>query len=140
MNDILDKVINYNLTDKITWIGSAKLGFPDRAIIAFAMGCDMISVARESMLSIGCIQTQQCHTDHCPVGVATQRKWLQRGIDITSKSERCAQYIVGFRKELLQLTYASGYQHPSQFTTKDIEMSTGVNKFTSLEEILNCKL
>ena len=131
---------NKNLTDRIAWIGSAKLGFPDRAIIAFAMGCDMISVARESMLSIGCIQTQQCHTDHCPVGVATQRKWLQRGIDITSKSERCAQYIVGFRKELLQLTYASGYQHPSEFTQKDIEVSTGVNKFTTLEEILNYKL
>jgi len=131
---------NKSLTDRITWIGSAKLGFPDRAIIAFAMGCDMISIAREAMLSIGCIQTQQCHTDHCPVGVATQRKWLQRGIDITSKSERCAQYIIGFRKELLQLTYASGYQHPGEFTTKDIEVSTGVNKFTSLEEILNYKV
>ena len=106
----------------------------------FAMGCDMISIAREAMLSIGCLQTQHCHTDHCPVGVATQRKWLQRGIDISSKSERCAQYIIGFRKELLQLTYASGYQHPHQFTRKDIEVSTGVNKFTSLEEILNYKL
>ena len=131
---------NENLTDRIAWIGSAKLGFPDRAIIAFAMGCDMISIAREAMLSIGCIQSQQCHTDHCPVGVATQRKWLQRGIDITSKSERCTQYIIGFRKELLQLTYASGYQHPSEFTQKDIEVSTGVNKFTTLEEILNYKL
>ena len=129
-----------NLTNKITWIGSAKLGFPDRAIIAFAMGCDIINIAREAMLSIGCIQAQQCHTGHCPVGVATQSKWLQRGIDITSKSERCAQYIIGFRKELLELTYASGYKHPSEFTTKDIEMSTGVNKFTELEEILNHKL
>ena len=131
---------NENLTERITWVGSAKLGFPDRAIIAFSMGCDIINIAREAMLSIGCIQSQQCHTDHCPVGVATQRKWLQRGIDISSKSERCAQYIIGFRKELLQLTYASGYQHPHQFTRKDIEVSTGVNKFTSLEEILNYKL
>jgi len=128
---------NENLTEKITWIGSAKLGFPDRAIIAFAMGCDIINIAREAMLSIGCIQAQQCHTDHCPVGVATQRKWLQRGIDITSKSGRCSQYIIGFRKELLQLTYASGYQHPCELTRHDIEVSTGVNKFTNLEEILN---
>ena len=129
-----------DLTDQVTWIGSAKLGFPDRAIIAFAMGCDIINVAREAMLSIGCIQAQQCHTDHCPVGVATQRKWLQRGIDITLKSERCAQYIIGFRKELLQLTHASGYEHPCEFTQDDIEVSTGVNKFTTLREILNYKL
>ena len=128
-----------NLTHKITWIGSAKLGFPDRAIIAFSMGCDMISVARESMLSIGCIQAQKCHTGHCPTGVATQNKWLQRGLNISSKAERCAQYIMGFRKELLELTHASGYQHPSEFTGQDIEVSTGVNKFVPLEEMLEYK-
>ena len=99
----------------------------------------MISVARESMLSIGCIQAQKCHTGHCPTGVATQNKWLQRGLNISSKAERCAQYIMGFRKELLQLTHASGYQHPSEFTGQDIEVSTGVNKFVPLEEILEYK-
>jgi len=127
------------LTQKITWIGSAKLGFPDRAITAFSMGCDLINVARETMLSIGCIQAQKCHTGGCPTGVATQNKWLQRGLNISSKSERCAQYIMGFRKELLELTHASGYQHPNEFTGRDIEVSIGVNKFVPLEEILEYK-
>ena len=125
------------LTKEITWIGSAKLGFPDRAIIAFAMGCDIVSVAREAMLSIGCIQAQKCHTDHCPTGVATQNKRLQRGIDVQVKAERCAQYIIGFRKELLQLTHATGHEHPSEFTGKDIEISSGVNEFSNLEDVLN---
>jgi len=128
-----------NLTERITWIGSAKLGFPDRAIIALSMGCDIINVAREAMLSIGCIQAQKCHTGHCPTGVATQKKWLQRGLNIKDKSKRCAQYIIGFRKELLQLTYASGYEHPAQFTGNDIEISSGVNKFVPLEDILEYK-
>ena len=127
------------MTERIVWIGSAKLGFPDRAIIAISMGCDIINVAREAMISIGCIQAQKCHTGHCPTGVATQQKWLQRGLNITDKSERCAQYIKGFRKELLQLTYASGYQHPSEFTGQDIEISSGVNKFLPLENILEYK-
>ena len=128
-----------NLTSNITWIGSAKLGFPDRAITAFAMGCDMINIAREAMLAIGCIQAQKCHTDHCPTGVATQKKWLQRGLVVKDKSKRCAQYIKGFRKELLQLTHASGYMHPSDFTGNDIEISSGVNQFTTLEKILDYK-
>jgi len=128
-----------NLTHNITWIGSAKLGFPDRAITAFAMGCDMINIAREAMLSIGCIQAQKCHTDHCPTGVATQNKWLQRGLVVNNKSNRCTQYIKGFRKELLQLTHASGYTHPSDFTGRDIEISSGVNQFTTLEQILDYK-
>ena len=128
-----------NLTSNITWIGSAKLGFPDRAITAFAMGCDMINIAREAMLAIGCIQAQKCHTGHCPTGVATQKKWLQRGLVVKDKSQRCAQYIKGFRKELLQLTHASGYMHPSDFTGNDIEISSGVNQFTTLEQILDYK-
>ena len=59
--------------------------------------------------------------------------------NIKDKSERCAQYIIGFRKELLQLTYASGYQHPSEFTGQDIEISTGVNKFIPLDDVLEYK-
>ncbi|MDN5854527.1 MAG: FMN-binding glutamate synthase family protein, partial [Actinomycetia bacterium] len=56
------------LTDRVTFIGSGKLGMPDNAVVAFALGCDMVNVAREAMLAIGCIQSQRCHTDKCPTG------------------------------------------------------------------------
>jgi glutamate synthase domain-containing protein 2 len=53
----------------VVLIGSGKLGFPDVGLLAMALGCDMINIAREAMLSIGCIQAQRCHTGHCPTGV-----------------------------------------------------------------------
>ncbi|MGD9753908.1 MAG: glutamate synthase-related protein [Acidimicrobiia bacterium] len=93
--------------------GSAKLGFPEAALLALAMGCDWVSVAREAMLAIGCVQAQRCHTDHCPTGVATQRAWLARGLDPTLKAERCANYLITLRKELLRLAHACGVSHPS---------------------------
>ena len=127
---------NHDLINDITWIGSAKLGFPDRAVVAFAMGCDLINIARESMLSIGCIQAQQCHTGLCPSGVATHNAWLIRGVDVPTKSKRAAQFLKGLRKEILQLTYACGYIHPCQFTGQDIELSSGVNMFNPLEKII----
>ena len=127
---------NHDLINDITWIGSSKLGFPDRAVVAFAMGCDLINIARESMLSIGCIQAQQCHTGHCPSGVATHNAWLIRGMDVPTKSKRAAQFLKGLRKEILQLTYACGYTHPCQFTGQDIEISSGVNLFDPLEKII----
>ena len=127
---------NHDLINNITWIGSSKLGFPDRAVVAFAMGCDLINIARESMLSIGCIQAQQCHTGHCPSGVATHNAWLIRGVDVPTKSKRAAQFLKGLRKEILQLTYACGYTHPCQFTGQDIEISSGVNLFDPLEKII----
>lgn len=57
--------LDRNLTERIVFIGSGKLGFPAKAAMAFAMGIDCINVAREAMMSIGCIQAQVCHTNRC---------------------------------------------------------------------------
>jgi glutamate synthase (ferredoxin) len=124
------------VADELVWIGSGKLGFPDRAVIGMAMGCDIIHVAREAMLAIGCIQAQKCHTGHCPAGVATQNRWLQGGLDVNDKAQRFTRYVQSFRKELLQLAHAAGYEHPGQFTADDVEFSTGPNEFTSLGEVM----
>ncbi|MFC0605005.1 FMN-binding glutamate synthase family protein [Winogradskyella pulchriflava] len=123
------------LTERIVFIGSGKLGFPAKAAMAFAMGADCINVAREAMMSIGCIQAQICHTNRCPSGVATQNKWLQRGIDIPLKSERLAQYFKTFRKEFVEITHAAGYEHPCQFTMDDIDVN--VDDHNLSEELSN---
>ncbi|MHA8105697.1 FMN-binding glutamate synthase family protein [Aquirufa sp. 5-AUSEE-100C1] len=120
----------HELTDKIFFIASGKLGFPEKALMAFAMGADSINVAREAMMSIGCIQAQKCHTNHCPTGIATSNKWLQAGIDITLKSERFYRYHYTLVKEIAEITHACGYEHPSQMTMDDIELSMGDNNRT----------
>ncbi|WP_434035664.1 FMN-binding glutamate synthase family protein [Formosa sp. 4Alg 33] len=120
-----------NITDRIVFIGSGRLGFPAKAAMAFAMGADCINVAREAMLSIGCIQAQVCHTNRCPSGVATQNKWLQNGIDPTLKSERLSQYFKTFSKEFIEVTHAAGYEHPCQFTMRDININVDDKNLTS---------
>ena len=112
----------HNLHEKIVFIGSGKLGFPQSALFAFAMGCDMVAVAREAMLAIGCIQAQQCQTGHCPTGVATQNKWLVRGLDPTHKSARLANYIITLRKELMWLVRACGLAHPGMITMENFDV------------------
>ena len=111
------------LSEHIVFIASGKLGFPAKAAMAFAMGADCINVAREAMMSIGCIQAQVCHTNRCPSGVATQNKFLQNGIDPTLKSQRLAQYFKTFRKEFIEITHAAGYEHPCQFNMKDVDVN-----------------
>ena len=125
-----------NLTDRIVFVASGKLGLPANAIRAFAMGADVINVAREAMMSIGCIQAQVCHTNTCPSGVATQSKWLQSGIDPTLKSERFYNYVKLFKKELVEITHASGYEHPCQYRLDDVETNTDDrSQISNLEEI-----
>jgi glutamate synthase domain-containing protein 2 len=118
---------------KVVFIGSGKLGFPENALLAMGLGCDMINVAREAMLSIGCIQAQRCHTGHCPTGVATQNKWLVRGLDPTLKSARLANYLVTLRKELIHLAHACGQRHPSLVPLDQIGIVEGPRTLSARE-------
>ncbi|ORW71523.1 FMN-binding glutamate synthase family protein [Mycobacterium saskatchewanense] len=106
----------------VVFIGSAKLGIPENALLALAMGCDMVNVARTAMFSIGCIQAQRCHTGRCPSGVATPSAWLQHGLDPALKSVRCANYLATLRFELLCLARACGHVHPALVPLNAIEL------------------
>ncbi|MER5635522.1 FMN-binding glutamate synthase family protein [Kitasatospora sp. NPDC002227] len=123
------------LTDELTFIGSGKLGLPENAAVAFALGVDMINVAREAMLSIGCIQAQKCHTDRCPTGIATQNPWLARGLDPASKSTRAAVYLRTLRKELMKVSSAVGVAHPSLITPADVEVMNGDYEARTLADL-----
>lgn len=107
---------------KVTWVGAGKLGFPESSLLAFCLGADLVAVGREAMLAIGCIQAQRCHTGHCPTGVATQNKWLVRGLDPTDKGARLANYIITLRKELMRLSHSCGAEHPGLLTAKHMEI------------------
>lgn len=110
------------IQNNLLFVGSGKLGFPAEAAMAFTLGCDMVHVAREAMMAVGCIQAQICHTGHCPTGVATQSKWLMRGLDPTDKAARLSNYVVALRKELLQLSHVCGVEHPSLLTPEQCEV------------------
>jgi glutamate synthase domain-containing protein 2 len=106
----------------VVFIGGAKLGYPENAMVALALGCDMVNVAREAMLAIGCIQAQKCHTGRCPTGVATQSQRLARGLDATLKAERAANYIDALRHDLLRVAHAAGVSHPALVPTSAVEI------------------
>jgi glutamate synthase domain-containing protein 2 len=122
MSRVYREFAERDLHQDVVFIGSGKLGFPDSAMLAFALGCDMVNVGREAMLAVGCIQAQRCHTGHCPTGVATQSKWLMRGLDPTHKAHRLANYVVALRKEVLQLSRACGVRHPALVGPEHFEM------------------
>lgn len=122
------------LTDDVVFIGSGRLGLPDSALTAFALGADMINVAREAMLAVGCIQTQKCHTGTCPVGVATQHPWLERGIDVPLKAERVERYITALRRDLLKVAQSVGVHHPGLVTVDDVEVLDGAGRTVPLAQ------
>ncbi len=123
------------LHEKIVFVGAGRLGFPAQALLGMSLGCDLINVAREAMLSVGCIQAQRCHTGECPTGVATQNAWLVRGLDPNLKSVRAANYITTLRKELLQLSRACGQPHPALVGKRNIELLNGTSPGVTLPQL-----
>lgn len=122
------------LSDEVVFAGAGKLGLTSRAALALNLGLDTVNVGREAMLAVGCIQAQRCHTGHCPTGVATQSRWLERGLDPVTKGERVGNYITGLRRELTRLSFACGVAHPSLIGPDGISVVDGAREMVSAHE------
>ncbi len=74
--------------------GQIRVGAAGKVVTAFdiartiALGADWCNSARGFMFSLGCIQSQTCHTDRCPTGVATQDPQRMRALDVADKATR----------------------------------------------------
>ena len=81
-------------------------------------GADFTMSARAMMMATGCIQAQKCHTNECPVGVATQDPRLARAVDVEDKSNRVFNYHRLTVREAVQIMASMGVSHPSQLNTR----------------------
>ncbi|WP_226780824.1 FMN-binding glutamate synthase family protein [Oceaniglobus trochenteri] len=103
------------LRDDIKLGASGKLIHAFDIAHAFALGADWANSARGFMFSIGCIQAQACHTNHCPVGVATQDPLRQRALVVSDKSNRVALFHRNTMKALAEMAGAAGLSDPRAF-------------------------
>lgn len=108
-----------------------KIGAAGKVVSAFdiahalALGADWCNAARGFMFAIGCIQAQACHTNHCPVGVATQDKTRMRALDVDHKSTRVARFHYNTMEALAEMTGAAGLHHPSEFLPRHMMLRQG---------------
>ncbi|WP_281967279.1 FMN-binding glutamate synthase family protein [Roseovarius nanhaiticus] len=79
-----------------------------------ALGADWCNAARAFMLSVGCIQSQRCHMDTCPTGVATQNAARQRGLIPEVQGPRSARFHQKTVEALVDMVAAAGLKHPSE--------------------------
>ncbi|QRZ15214.1 FMN-binding glutamate synthase family protein [Paracoccus methylovorus] len=82
---------------------------------AFALGADWCNSGRGFMFAIGCIQAQSCHTNKCPVGIATQDQTRQKALDVADKSERVARFHRNTMRALAEIAGAAGLSDPRDF-------------------------
>ncbi len=121
-------LVGANLRAKI------KIGASGKIITSFdiartiALGADWCNSARGFMFALGCIQSQTCHTDRCPTGVATQDELRQKALDVPDKTERVAHFHQNTMKALKELIAAAGLTHPSQLKPHHIVRRVSANQ------------
>ena len=129
-------LVGARLRDKIKIGASGKIisGFDIARTIA--MGADWCNSARGFMFALGCIQSQTCHTDRCPTGVATQDELRQKALDVPDKTTRVAHFHQDTMKALAQLIAAAGLTHPSQLKPLHIVRRISPNQVKLLSALL----
>ncbi|CDO03736.1 Ferredoxin-dependent glutamate synthase 1 [Oceanobacillus picturae] len=116
-------------------IASGKLLTPDKIAMALCLGADLVNIARGFMISTGCIMSQVCHKNTCPVGVATTDKKLQEALVIEEKKYRVCNYLVTLRQGLFELAAIAGLDSPTKFTKDHIVYQSQFRAFSNRSSV-----
>lgn len=109
-----NSLVGIGVRDKIRIIAAGKVATGFDMLTKLALGADMCNAARAMMMSLGCIQSLQCHANTCPTGVATQDPRLARGLVIDEKKIRVAQFHNATVHSFLELVGAMGLNNPDE--------------------------
>ncbi|NGM72642.1 FMN-binding glutamate synthase family protein [Sphingobacterium sp. SGL-16] len=103
-------LINYGLKKHIKLIASSRIVTGFDLMKALALGADACYSARGMMFALGCIQALKCNEDVCPVGVATQKPHLYKGLDVADKHVRVAQFHRNTLRATVEIMEACGFK------------------------------
>ncbi|MFM1814987.1 MAG: hypothetical protein RLZ98_1682 [Pseudomonadota bacterium] len=135
LNFAHNALIGVGLRDRIRIGAAGKIVTAFDVARAFALGADWCNSARGFMFALGCIQSQSCHTDLCPVGVATQNKSRQRALVVSDKFARVANFHAATVKALAEVIGAAGLNHPSELRTAHFYRRISARRVASFEEL-----
>jgi glutamate synthase domain-containing protein 2 len=115
LNFVHNALIGIGARDRIRIGASGKIVSGFDIARTMALGADWCNAARGFMFALGCIQSQSCHTDHCPTGVATQDRTRQRALVVADKAERVYHFHASTLHALAEFVAAAGLDHPNEF-------------------------
>jgi glutamate synthase domain-containing protein 2 len=87
---------------------------------ALALGADGVAVSNAAIQAIGCLGMRACHTNNCPVGIATQKKKLRRRLVVEKSAEQLRTYFEATVHLMKVLARACGHSHLNQFSVDDL--------------------
>ncbi len=106
--------------DGVTLITTGGLRVPADFAKALALGADGIAVSNAAIQAIGCLGMRACHTNNCPVGIATQKEHLRARLPADIAAERLARFFEAAVELMSVVARAAGHRHLSDFSIEDL--------------------
>ena len=112
----------------VTLIITGGLRTPADFAKALALGADGIAVSNAAIQAIGCLAMRACHTNNCPVGIATQKDSLRKRLIVDDAAQRLDRFFRASTELMQVLARACGHTHlnqlcPDDLTTWDRDMA-----------------
>ncbi|MGH3413065.1 MAG: FMN-binding glutamate synthase family protein [Marmoricola sp.] len=107
-----NSLVGVGLRDRVRIGASGKVATGVDVVKRLVQGADYTNSARSMMMAVGCIQAQTCHTNTCPVGVATQDPKRARALYVPDKTERVYHYQRNAVAQAVQVMASMGLRGP----------------------------
>ncbi|MDH3685715.1 MAG: glutamate synthase-related protein [Myxococcales bacterium] len=104
----------------VTLLITGGLRVPSDFAKALALGADGVALSNSAIQAIGCLGMRACHTNNCPVGIATQRPELRARLPVDLAAKRLARFLGSATEIMRVLARACGHSHLNQFTVDDL--------------------
>lgn len=104
----------------VTLVITGGLRKPADFVKAMALGADAIAVSNAAMQAIGCLAMRACHTNNCPVGIATQKPHLVSRIVVERSAQQLANFFAASVELMQVMARACGHDHVSKFAHDDL--------------------
>jgi glutamate synthase domain-containing protein 2 len=132
---VASRLIVSGLKPRIKLVASGRLATSARAAWALCLGADFTNTARGFMFALGCIQSLKCHTNQCPTGVTTHVKRLQRGLVVTEKSQRVANYVQAMNHEIDMIAHSCGLRHARELRRRHARIVQTAGRSVPLDSL-----
>jgi nitrite reductase/ring-hydroxylating ferredoxin subunit len=104
----------------VTLIATGGIRGPADMAKALALGADAIAIANSAIQAIGCLGMRACHTNNCPVGIATQQPHLRARLPVDEAAERLNRFLRASVELMQVLARACGHRHLNGFNIDDL--------------------
>ncbi len=117
----------------VTLIITGGLRIADDFAKAMMLGADAIAVSNSALQAIGCLGMRACHTNNCPVGIATQKESLRQRILIEQSAKQLFNFFIATNELIKVVARACGHNQIKKFNFDDLStLNYEMHKLTGI--------